>query len=255
MQNEVITGDRDMSQLSNTRRTDSQFVAFLQVVSAVVFLRFFCLLLVEYRWYFPADFVNSTFLSVRRDSFHGSYLPAFYLHILVGPWTILLGIALWLSGEAWPVVTVAERGVQRPTPAWHRFVGRVQWALVCLLCVTGLRLSMDAFAGPIAGLGFACLSVITFLTISMAGLHAYAKRIPQHRVWAKRGLVLLASPFVLRAFSGIASLFGLGGERLYAWNAWLSWMAPLAWFELHRLATGVRHEPTIRMKTAPTTHM
>src|SRR5262245_47588482 len=65
---------------------------------AVLFVNVLLSILVEYRWYFPADFEQSSFLSGRRHTFLGVYRAAFYAHIFSGPLTVILGTFLIFTG-------------------------------------------------------------------------------------------------------------------------------------------------------------
>ena len=48
-------------------------------------MKVFLSILYQYRWYFPADFDSSPFLSGRRFTFTGLYRSVFYVHIVAGP--------------------------------------------------------------------------------------------------------------------------------------------------------------------------
>ena len=71
---------------------------FAVLAIGLLFLKVLLAILYEYRWYFPADFDSSAFLSGRRYTFVGIYRVAFYAHIISGPLAILLGCALMFSG-------------------------------------------------------------------------------------------------------------------------------------------------------------
>lgn len=176
----------------------------------------------EYRWYFPPNFDQSAFLIGRRDSFHGMYAIAFYVHLFTGPTSFLLGAFLMFSGG------------QRSQAWWHRWSGRAQVILVCLVAVSGLGMALNAFAGPIAGLGFAVLALLTAATAVVAAYFAILGRMDRHRRWATRCFLLLCSPLLLRLFLGLMTVVQLDSIWSYRLIAWLSWLVPLAAHEAWR---------------------
>lgn len=183
----------------------------------------------EYRWYFPPNFVESGFLTRREDSFRGLYAMAFYAHILSGPVTILLAMFLvWSQG----------RGNWR---LWHRWAGRWQMLLIFSVVVpSGLVMSTQALTGPIAGWGFAALSLATGVSAALTWRYAVARRIDRHSLWAMRCFLLLISPLVFRLVAGVLIVSNQESETAYQLNAWLSWLVPLAGYEIWRI-TLARH--------------
>lgn len=174
----------------------------------------------EYRWYFPANF-DAAFLTGRRESFVGVYRAAFYTHILSGPVAVVLGALLMLSG--W----LAR------SPFLHRRMGQIQIVLIFAAVVpSGLVMSSQALAGPIAGAGFAALSLATAGTAAVTLWSAIAGRFALHQKWAGRCFVLLCSPLLLRLVAGAAIVLESESEWMYRLNAWLSWIVPLALYEL-----------------------
>lgn len=73
----------------------SRITSFL---AAVLFAKVLVSVLYEYRWYFPANFVESSFLLGRQDNFYGTYAVAFHTHIASGPIAISLGAFLISNG-------------------------------------------------------------------------------------------------------------------------------------------------------------
>jgi hypothetical protein len=51
--------------------------ALVAAAAIVLYLRVLGGILLEYRWYFPADFENSAFLSGKQYVFRGGYAAAF----------------------------------------------------------------------------------------------------------------------------------------------------------------------------------
>jgi len=177
----------------------------------------------EYRSYFPADF-NSAFLGGRRPHFKGLYRVAFYAHIIVGPWTLLVGMALMFSG------------FKRRFQLAHRLAGRSQIALILLvLTPSGLVMSTQAFTGAFAGWGFAMLSVSTGATAIVAVHFARKRKFVLHQLWATRCFILLWSPILLRLLTGVAFVTNVESPVTYQATAWLSWLLPITIFEIWRL--------------------
>lgn len=190
------------------------------LLSALLLLKVLLAIVVEYRWYFPANF-DSAFLTGRREFFTGVYRAAFYTHILSGPLAVLLGSFLMLSGG---------RSRYR---SMHRRAGRAQMAIVFLAIVpSGLVMASEALAGPVAGAGFASLSLATAACAVAAIQSARRRRFLSHRRWATRCFLLLCSPLLLRVFSGAAIVMEHESEWFYRLNAWLSWLIPLAIYEI-----------------------
>ncbi|WP_425615665.1 DUF2306 domain-containing protein [Anatilimnocola sp. NA78] len=178
-------------------------------------------ILLEYRWYFPPNFVESAFLTGREESFTRTYALAFYTHILSGPPTILLGTFLLWS-----------RGAGR-FRVWHRWAGRLQMILIfAALVPSGLVMATQAFAGPLAGWGFATLTLATAASAALAVWHVRAGRIQLHERWACRLFILLVSPLILRLVSGVLIVTGQESATAYILNAWLSWLVPLIAYEI-----------------------
>ena len=189
--------------------------------TAALLLRVLVSIVLEYRFYFPADFA-STFLTGRESTFVGIYVPAFYIHIIAGPLAVVIGTILLLSG-----------GRTRFRHA-HRLLGRSQMIIVLIgLVPSGFVMASRAFAGPIAGLGFASLSAVTGVAAVATLAYAINKQFLLHRRWATRCYILLCSPLLLRVVGGGLVVFQLESDLAYRLNAWLSWLVPLAIFEIH----------------------
>src|SRR6478609_5606002 len=76
--------------------------------------------LVGYRDYLPPNF-NADFLLGRESYFFGAYSWAFYIHLLSGPPSLILGTIL-----------ISET-FRRRFPRWHRRLGRFQVTNILLL--------------------------------------------------------------------------------------------------------------------------
>lgn len=170
--------------------------------------------------YFPPDF-RSDFLFERKSHFHGLYSAAFYVHLIVGPLTLLLGLLL-LSAR-----------FRQLAPSWHRRIGRVQLAaILMLLAPSGLVLAPYAFTGAVAAAGLGTLAVAT-AACAMSGWRAVIRRrFAEHRRWMTRTFLLLCSAVVIRLMGGAATVTGIDDPQWYTVATWTSWSVPLLAFEL-----------------------
>lgn len=194
------------------------------IVLAALGVKVFLSILWEYRWYFPANFDESAFLTGRRETFTALYQAAFYAHLFAGPAS--LALAAW---SMWC-------GAKKKHSKLHRWAGRAQAVLIfAFLTPTGLVMATKAFSGPIAGLGFVALSLATAGTMGVAIYHAIKRKFVLHQRWATRCFILLISPLILRVVSGGLIVTESWTETTYQLNAWLSWIIPWAIYELWRL--------------------
>jgi uncharacterized membrane protein len=189
-------------------------------------------ILVEYRFYFPANF-EAAFLIGREHSFPGIYSYAFYLHILIAPVALVLGAFLMWSGTRarYPVV--------------HHWSGRVQIAIILLAVVpSGLVMSAWAFTGPIAGAGFALQSIATGACAILAVWYAMGRKFKIHQQWATRCFILLAAPLLFRVVGGALVVTGTDTFESYQINAWASWIVPLLGYDIWRIhrARGLQNQ-------------
>ena len=189
--------------------------------------------ILKYHDYFPANF-DSDFLRGRERYFFGSYQWAFYPHIAAGPVTLLLGLLL-----------LSERFRKR-FPIWHRSLGRVQ--VICVLLVvapSGLWMARHATTGSIAGTGFTLLAVATGTCVTLGWRAAVHRRFAEHRRWMWRCFLLLCSAVVLRLIGGLATVTSVDAAWIDSLSAWISWLAPVAAFELYglRSRSARRHVP------------
>ena len=183
----------------------------VKVVIGVVF---------QYQYYFPPDF-SSDFLRGRQSHFWGAYQWAFYVHIVSGPVSLLLGLIL-----------IGERFRSR-FPSWHRSLGRIQVACVLLLVTpSGLEMAYYAAAGPGAAVGLAALAVATAVCVTMGVRSAISRRFADHRRWMWRCYLLLCSAVVLRLIGGLATVSGVTAPWVDPLATWMSWLVPLTAFEL-----------------------
>lgn len=191
----------------------------LTLLAAALIVKVTLGVVLTYGAYFPADF-SADFLRGREAYFFGAYAAAFYLHILTGPLTLLLGLILM------------SEGLRARFPAGHRTLGKMQVALVLLLAPSGLWMARYAEGGWVAVSGFASLALATALCVTLGWRRAVHGEFAAHRRWMTRCFLLLTSAVVLRLIGGVATVTGLGGEWSYPLAAWVSWLGPLAVFEV-----------------------
>jgi len=113
----------------------------LSVVTLVLIVRVAIGVLFEYHHYFPPNF-QSDFLRGREPYFWGGYHWPFFVHLISGPASLILGTLL-----------VSER-LRKRAPAWHRRLGRIQGVCVLLLVApSGLYMARYAATGAVAAAG------------------------------------------------------------------------------------------------------
>jgi hypothetical protein len=195
------------------------FWRVLTLLAGLLVLKVTGSVVLNYVNYLPPNF-ESDFLHGRQSYFWGSYRWAFYTHIAAGPVSLILGMIL-----------ISERFRQR-FPVWHRKLGRTQGMVVLLLVApSGLWMAYRAEAGPVAGVGFAALAIMTALTVAMGWRAAVGRHFGEHRRWMSRCFLLLCSTVVLRLMAGLATVTGFDHAWFDPSIAWASWLVPLAAFE------------------------
>ena len=210
----------------------------LILLAVVVFVKVTVAVVIGYREYIPPDF-NSDFLRGRESYFFQDYQWAFYTHIASGPVTLVLGLIL-----------ITDQFRTR-FPRWHRYLGRIQVIFVLFLVApSGLWMAWYAAPGPIAGVSFAVLSVLTGVCVGLGWRAAVRRRLIVHRVWMSRCFVLLCSAVVLRVLGGLGSVAGVQSDWYDPLASWASWVMPLVAFEL--CSRSLRHVQTSRPQNSPT---
>jgi hypothetical protein len=191
----------------------------LTLLAGVLILKVTISIVSNYQIYFPPNFTTD-FLHGREGHFLGGYPWAFYIHIMSGPLSLILGLIL-----------VSER-VRTRFPKWHRNLGRLQVACVLLLVTpSGLWMAPYAAAGPIGAAGLAALAIATAICVSLGARSALTLRFADHRRWMWRCYLLLCSAVVLRLMGGLATVTGVTAPWFDPLATWMSWLMPLTVFE------------------------
>jgi hypothetical protein len=195
----------------------------LALLAASLVLKVTASVLSNYHEYSPPNF-GSDFLRGREHYFFGAYQWAFYTHIVSGPVSLMLGLIL-INGQ-----------FRTHFPKWHRNLGRLQVACILLLVApSGTWMAPYAEAGPTAAVGLAALALATAVCVALGACAAATGRFAVHRRWMWRCYLLLCSAVVLRLIGGLATVTGVVVAWLDPLAAWMSWLVPLAAFELREL--------------------
>jgi hypothetical protein len=193
---------------------------FLALLTCLLVLKVTASIVLGYGDYFPPNF-DANFLRGRETYFFGPYRWPFYAHILAGPLSLLLGLIL-----------LSER-FRLQFPGWHRSIGKIQILLVAaLVAPSGLWMSFYAESGAIAGVGFAVLAIATATSALFGWLAAVQRRFAEHRRWMMRCFLLLSSAVTIRMIGGLFTVLAVDASWIYPLSAWLSWLVPLAVYEL-----------------------
>ena len=97
-------------------------------------------------------------------------------------------------------------------------------------------MAYHAAAGPVAAVGLATLAIATATCVFLGARAAMARRFADHRRWMWRGYLLLCSAVVLRLMGGLATVAGVDVPWFDPLATWMSWLVPLAAFELRERA-------------------
>ena len=202
---------------------ERRLLTVLTWLTVVVILKVTGSVVLGYVDYFPPDF-RSNFLQGRAEYFWRGYQYLFYLHIAAGPVSLILGTLL------------LNRRLRQRHPRWHRWLGRVQVAnVLCLVVPSGFLMAFRAAAGPWAAAGFALLAVLTGVCIGRGWRTAVQRRFAAHERWMMRGFLLLCSAVTLRLCVGLVIVLEVYPVGIDVALAWLSWLVPLAIYEVFRV--------------------
>ncbi len=192
-------------------------------LAGLLIVRVVVAVVLNYRDYLPPNF-ESDFLQDRASYFWKGYHWAFYAHLVSGPLSLILGMIL---------ISDHFRSL---FPKWHRYLGRIQAINVLFLVApSGLFMAYYAMTGPIAGMGFAVLSIATAACMALGWRTAVQRRFAEHRLWMQRCFVLLCSAVVVRVTGGLLTVIDYGPDWPYQVAAWGSWLVPLFILELSRI--------------------
>lgn len=214
------------------RNSETPFI-ILKWMSYILIVKVTLNVIAFYPGYFPPNF-ETDFLLGRQDYFWGAYSWSFYVHLISGPPTLIVGLLL------------LSQGFRKRWSKWHRMLGRFQIATVLLFLVpSGLWMAFYAMTGPVAGAGFVLLSVATGVAAFLGWRCAIRRKFQSHRKWMIRLYVLLCSAVVIRVVGGVATVMHNGAQWIYVMTAWGSWLVPLTILEIFF---------QLRNKEIPVTH-
>lgn len=158
-----------------------------------------------------------------------------WTHLAGGALTVLLGPVQFLT--QWP----------RAYGRVHRWTGRV-YLTGMLIASTGaaglISTSPAPFSIRMAFAATACAWLVTALT----GLVWIRKgQVQRHRIWMTRSYLVTLAPITFRLFLHVPAVFSVlpPPPEGIAWLLWLSWMVPLAMFELGRCVWRIATKPRL----------
>lgn len=139
-----------------------------------------------------------------------------YLHVFAAAVALLLG----------PFQFSAR--LRRTRIHLHRWMGRVYLGAGVLVGgLSGLYISMFAFGGLVAKLGFASLAVCWLYTGLRAFLAIRSGAVAEHRKWMVRNFSLAFAAVMLRLYIPASVLAGADFSVAYPIIAWLCWLPNL----------------------------
>ena len=117
-------------------------------------------------------------------------------------------------------------------PAFHRWLGRIYLTIgVMIGGLAGLYISLYAFGGPIAKLGFATLAILWIYTGLRAYLAIRKGHIEKHRKWMIRNFSLTFAAVTLRLYLPLSTAIGIEFAIAYPFITWLCWVPNLIFAE------------------------
>ena len=147
-------------------------------------------------------------------------------------------------------ILVSQRA-RRAFPIWHRRLGRIQAVVVLLFLVpSGLWMAPYAENGWVAAASLSSLALATAVCIVLGWKSAVRRRWASHRRGMWRTFILLCSAVVIRMIGGLATVAHFDAPWLYSLSTWVSWLVPLAVFEVTwRLTLQIRGGAWRRVRT------
>ena len=126
-----------------------------------------------------------------------------YLHLFTAPIILVVGPLMFI------------RTLRLRYPTLHRWAGRVYIATILVTAIATLRLSLNETEGPLTVFGFAALSVLWFITASMAWLRAVQGRWDEHRDWMIRNYALTLTNVTFRVQIHLLLWLGASWDLVY----------------------------------------
>ncbi|MFC3853225.1 DUF2306 domain-containing protein [Salinispirillum marinum] len=124
-------------------------------------------------------------------------------------------------------------GLRNRWPQVHRMIGRTYLGVgVALGGLSGLYMSVHAFGGPVAKIGFAGLALCWLFTGVCAFLAIRRGEVQEHRKWVVRNVSLTLAAVTLRIYLPSSMVAGIPFEVAYPVIAWLCWVPNLVVAEL-----------------------
>ncbi len=159
---------------------------------------------------------NIDFFATKQDAIHMTHwLPLFYIHIISGFATMVLG------------VTQFSKWIMENNPNRHKRMGKAYVALVLLLAApSGFILAFSANGGALGQAAFTVQSLVWWMSTILAFSAIRNKNFRMHCKWMIRSYALTLSAVSLRAmiyFFGEIE-FPLHEEEIYIFSAWASWI-------------------------------
>ena len=156
-----------------------------------------------------------------RATFEAHNRLAIYTHIFASVFALMLG----------PLQFLAR--LRSSVPALHRWSGRVYLGVgVALGGLAGLFVAFNAFGGPVARVGFACLAAAWLFSGFKAYQAIRARDIAMHRRWMVRNFALTLAAVTLRLWLPVLVVSGASIQVTYPVVAWLCWVPNLIIAEL-----------------------
>lgn len=149
---------------------------------------------------------------------HGAVI---YVHVFAAAFALLLGPFQFSTR------------LRTARPALHRWTGRLYLGIGVLVGgAAGFLASFQAFGGPVARAGFACLALAWLYTGLRAYLAIRARDIAGHRRWMTRNYALTFAAVTLRIWIPLSFVSGVAFGVSYPVIAWLCWLPNLFVAEL-----------------------
>jgi len=171
--------------------------------------------------------VRYGFLQLKQKAIAtGTYLPAYYSHVLISALILLIGF-------------FQVSGIGRRWLRIHRALGKFYvFGILFLAAPGGLVMAMFINRGPSVLTSFICQAGLWFLFTALAFDRIRKRDIDAHRAWMLRSFALTCAAIMLRVYIFFFSYHtDLGQPAAYATLAWLSWIPNLIAVEVYLRST------------------